>query len=303
MTTGSQNTNIGLRHLRALHAIRDEGSFARAADRLGVVPSALSETIRQLEEAAGLPLFDRRMRPPQITPAGRSFLADTAPVLQDMARAMARMQDSARLGSGRLSIGASPSAIRDLLAPALRVFRADHPGVELIVHDGPADQLAELVAEGVLDLAIAGHSGDTPLLQRQAIQQDPFGLAVPAGHPLTRLGRAPGLEDIDPHSLIHLEGMTGTSRLLAGCPDLPAGLRTGPVRVQSTFGQLCLIRSGVGIGLLPRKAVMLFDDPGIVYLPVRGLALTRTISLIWPARRAMSHLSTRFIQIWHQTQA
>lgn len=295
--------NISLRHLRALHAIQDEGSFARAAERLGVVPSALSETIRQLEEAVGLPLFDRRMRPPQITPAGRDFLAETAPVLKDMARAMARMQDRARLGSGRLSIGASPSAIRDLLAPALRVFRRDHPRVELIVHDGPADQLAHEVAEGMLDLAIAGHSGDTPLLHHHPIEQDPFGLAVPQGHPLTRLGRAPGLEEIDPDSLIHLEGMTGTSRLLAGCADLPEAFRTGPVRVQSTFGQLCLIRSGVGIGLLPRKAVLLFDDPGIVYLPVRGLALNRTISLIWPARQAMSHLSTRFIEIWHQTQS
>lgn len=303
MKINSQNTNLNLRHLRALHAIRDEGSFARAADRLGVVPSALTETVRQLEEAAGLPLFDRRMRPAQITPAGLSFLAETAPALDAMDRALDRLRQRAELGTGRLSIGASPSAIRDLLAPALRVFRADHPRVELIVHDGPADQLAHEVAEGGLDLAIAGHSGDTPLLHHHPIERDPFGLAVPAGHPLTRLGRAPGLEDIDPDSLIHLEGMTGTARLLAGCADLPAGLRTGPVRVQSTFGQLCLIRSGVGIGLLPRKAVMLFDDPGIVYLRVRGLALTRTISLIWPARRAMSHLSTRFIQIWHETQA
>ncbi|TJZ90163.1 LysR family transcriptional regulator [Paracoccus gahaiensis] len=301
MTTGSQNTNIGLRHLRAVHAVRDEGSFARAAERLGVVPSALSETIRQLEEAAGLPLFDRRMRPPQITPAGRDFLVETAPVLQDMARAMARMQDRARLGSGRLSIGASPSAIRDLLAPALRVFRCDHPGVELIVHDGPADQLAQEVAEGVLDLAIAGHSGDTPLLHYRPITQDPFGLAVPQGHPLTQLERAPGLEDIDPDTLIHLEGMTGTSRLLASYADLPETFRTGPVRVQSTFGQLCLIRSGVGIGLLPRKAVLLFDDPNIVFLPIKGLSLARTISLIWPARRAMSHITTRFIEIWQRS--
>lgn len=302
MTTGSKVSNIGLRHLRALHAIRNEGSFARAAERLGVVPSALSETIRQLEEAAGLPLFDRRMRPPQITPAGQDLLADTTPVLQEMARAMARIQDSARLESGRLSIGASPSAIRDLLAPALRVFRAEHPKVELIVHDGPADQMAELVAEGTLDLAIAGYSGDTPLLQRHAIQQDPFGLAVPAGHPLTALGRLPELADINPSCLIHLDGMTGTSRLLAGCADLPEEFKSGPVRVQSTFGQLCLIRSGVGIGLLPRKAVVLFDDPEIAFLPVQGLVLERTISLIWPARRAMSYQSTRFIGIWRQMQ-
>ncbi|WP_236638194.1 helix-turn-helix domain-containing protein [Mangrovicoccus ximenensis] len=60
MKTDSENTNFSLRQLRAVHAVWTEGSFARAADRLGVVPSALSETVRQIEELAGGPLFDRR---------------------------------------------------------------------------------------------------------------------------------------------------------------------------------------------------------------------------------------------------
>ena len=88
MKINADNTNLNLRHLRALHAIRATGSFARAADLLGVVPSALTETIRQLEESAGLPLFDRRMRPPQLTPAGEELLAETGPALMALDRAL-----------------------------------------------------------------------------------------------------------------------------------------------------------------------------------------------------------------------
>ena len=67
MKSDSENTNFNLRHLRAVHAIWQEGSFVRAAERLGVVPSALTETVRQIEDIAGGALFDRRSRPPEPT--------------------------------------------------------------------------------------------------------------------------------------------------------------------------------------------------------------------------------------------
>lgn len=297
MKINSQNSNLNLRHLRALHAIWREGSFARAADQLGVVPSALTETIRQLEESAGVPLFDRRMRPPQLTPAGLEFLQETRPLIEGLDQALDRLQQSADLGRGTLNLGASPSTISNLVAPAIHRFRSDHPAISLRLHDGPADELAGMVIEGTLDLAIAGYSGSSSSLQLAEIDRDPFGLAVPKHHPLSRLGRPPRLDDIDPATLVHLDEGTGTARLLSEHPGLPARLKTGSLRVQSTFGQLCLIRAGVGVGLLPKKAVRLFDDPKLDFLPVEDLQLERRISLIWPARRAISHVAARFIQI------
>ena len=96
MKLDSENTNFNLRHLRAIHAVWSEGSFARAADRLGVVPSALTETVRQIEEIAGGALFDRRSRPPAPTPLGLAFLKDTAPVLEALDLSLSRVRDRAR---------------------------------------------------------------------------------------------------------------------------------------------------------------------------------------------------------------
>jgi DNA-binding transcriptional LysR family regulator len=59
LKTVSEKMNLKFRHIRALQAIQAHGSFGRAAAELGVVPSALSETIRQLEDNIGAPLFDR----------------------------------------------------------------------------------------------------------------------------------------------------------------------------------------------------------------------------------------------------
>ena len=294
MKIDAENTNFNLRHLRAIHAIWAEGSFARAADRLGVVPSALTETVRQIEEIAGGSLFDRRSRPPVPTPLGLEFLKDTAPLLDALDQSLTRLRAQARGLHGALRLGAAPSAITPLIAPAIARFRAEHPRVILTLHDDVAETLAAMVADGRLDLAVAGRARSSPDLVQTEIAADPFGLACCAEHPLARRRAPVRLADIDPQALIHLGTETGSSRLLAAHPGLPETLKTGPLRSHSTIAQLCLVRAGIGVALLPRNAVGLFNDPGIVFVPVSDLVLERKLYLLSPARRALSPTAERF---------
>ena len=298
MKIDAENTNFNLRHLRAIHAIWAEGSFARAADRLGVVPSALTETVRQIEEIAGGALFDRRSRPPVPTPLGLEFLTDTAPLLDALEQSLIRLRARARGLHGALRLGAAPSAITPLIAPAIARFRAEHPGVILTLHDDVAETLAAMVADGRLDLAAAGRARSSPDLVQTEIAADPFGLACCAYHPLARTGAPVRLSDIDPQALIHLGTETGSSRLLAAHPGLPETLKTGPLRSHSTIAQLCLVRAGIGVALLPRNAVGLFNDPGIVFVPVSDLRLERKLYLLSPARRTLSPTAERFRAIF-----
>ena len=66
MKINSENLNLNLRHLRAMQAIAQQGSFSVAASVLGIVPSALSVIVRQIDESLGAPLFDRSSRPAAI---------------------------------------------------------------------------------------------------------------------------------------------------------------------------------------------------------------------------------------------
>lgn len=297
MKINSENTNLNLRHLRAVHAIWQEGSFARAAERLGVVPSALTETVRQLEESAGIELFDRRVRPPRPTAPGLQFLEETRPLVEGLDRALSRLRDNASLARGSLTIGASPSAISGLVAPALALFRKAHPAITITLHDDIAERLASLVSDGTLDLAIAGRAGTSPDLIQTEISRDPFGLACRRDHPLAKIGRPVRLDDVDAGSLVHLDPNTGTARLLAHHEALPMAMRQGDLRAHSTVGQLCLIRAGVGVALLPREAVLLFNDPALVFVPIEDLRLTRSLFLVQPARRGVSHVASRFIAL------
>lgn len=289
----SLNLNINLRHLRSIHAIRRQGTFARAALELGVVPSALTETVRQVEEALGAPVFDRSQRPALPTPLGLAFLNETAPLLDGLELAITRARADAGLEAGFLAVGAAPSAISGLVGPALARFRSRHPGIRCRLHDDIAERLAELVVDGALDVAVAGRARQTPDIRHTLLMRDRVGLACATSHPLART-KVARLSDIDATEVISLDASTGTQQLLSTA-DLPACLRDGPVQAHSTVAQLCMIRAGLGVGLLPENAVGLFGDPRIAFVPLEDLDLWRSLYLLEPARRAQSHIAQAFV--------
>ena len=294
MKTAPENMNLNLRHLRALHAVAAEGSFSAAAEKLGVVPSALSELIRQLETTIGAPLFDRRTRPPSITPLGENFLLDTEPLLDGMDRAVSRLRQSAGLEDGTLLLGASPSAISEILVPILQDFLHIRPGLRCTLHDDIAETLARMVSDGRLDLAIAGRAQHSPDLRQRYILRDPVGLACSADHPLANKNTV-AIDDLSADILIGLDANTGTQHLLTSCPAIPRSFLTPRLQAHSTIAQLCMIRAGLGVALLPRNAVMLFRDPQICFVPVAGLDLWRSLYLLEPARRPLTEAARAFI--------
>ncbi len=295
MKVYSRNTNISLRHLRALHAIWREGSFSRAAEGLGVVPSALSETVRQVEDRAGGLLFDRRRRPAVPTPLGLGFLKETAPILDEFDGALERLCNRPHDRRDAIRIGAAPSAITPLVAPVIGAFRNDHPDVSILLHDNVAETLADMVADGELDFAVAGRARTSPELVQTEIGADAFGLACRRDHPLAQRGGPARLEEIDPKSIIHLSGRTGSAMLLAESASLPSDMTSGLLQTHSTIAQLCLIRAGVGVALLPHNALMLFKDPGLCFVPIVNLSLVRRLFLLQPAQRALPDLAKTFV--------
>ncbi len=287
--------NINFRHLRALHTVATEGSFGAAADALGVVPSALSELIRQLETDIGAPLFDRRTRPPTLTPLGREFLEDTSSLLGGLDRAVLRLRQRAGLETGTLHLGASPSAISELLAPVLSRFLEGRPGVSCILHDDIAEKLAGMVSEGLLDIAIAGRAHHSADLRQRPILRDPIGIACPSTHPFAT-AEGVNLSDIRADELIGLDDETGSHQLLVGCDAIPRDFLQPRLKAHSTIAQLCMVRAGLGLALLPRNAVLLFRDPDIRFVRVEGLDLWRTLYLLEPARRPLTEAARAFVE-------
>lgn len=295
MKVFSENTNIGLRHLRAALTVMEEGSFSRAAQRLGVVPSALTETIRTLELECGTAIFDRKTRPVRATEAGEAFLEGAQDLLDRFELSLTNLRQVGGLKRGRLAIGAAPSAVLSPLSDAIMKFRADHPGIDIIVHDDVAERLAGMVVNRTLDFALAGPGFESAELDGRKISEDPFGLVCHRDHQLARSSRPIVLADINPEDVIALDGQAGIARMLADCPELPPRLTMGRIQTFSTIAQLTLISRNAGVALLPQQAAKVIQSDDIVFRAIADFRLIRSLYLLTRNRSNLPPAAERFV--------
>ena len=134
-----------LADLTAFVAVADELSFRAAAARVGVTPSALSHTMRQLEERLGVRLLHRTTRSVALTDQGRRLLERLRPAFTQITSALEELDQERRRPSGRLRIHASAGAAAAAIAPVWDRFLATYPDVhlDLQVDDAPVDIVAK----------------------------------------------------------------------------------------------------------------------------------------------------------------
>ena len=130
--------------LNTFVAVAEEGRFASAAVRLGVTASAVSQSIRRLEDRVGLRLFVRTTRSVALSEAGETLLRQVKPALDQLARADKVIADHQSQPTGRARISVSAAAMELLIASILPAFRDAHPGftLEIVVEDRLADPVA-----------------------------------------------------------------------------------------------------------------------------------------------------------------
>lgn len=157
-------------HLRAFLVVADRLSFSQAADALGVKPSALSHTIRALEERLSVQLFNRTTRSVALTPAGRALAARIGPAMQAIGGALADTRRFADRPSGTVRLVATRTAARFEVAPVLARFAAATPDVVLDLT--VTDAIVDFVAEGY----------DAALRPGEVVDQDMISIRIGPDH-------------------------------------------------------------------------------------------------------------------------
>jgi len=141
----------GLAELDAVVAIARAGSFRSAALALGLSTTALSNAVAKLESKLGVRLFNRTTRSVALTDAGRTFVEQVAPALQDIHGAMDAVRSHQTTPSGTLRINAFAAGAREIISPLVLEFLRRHPGVHVdLVTEG---RLVDIVADG-FDLGV-----------------------------------------------------------------------------------------------------------------------------------------------------
>lgn len=141
----------GLTELTAIIAIAKRGSFRAAARDLEMSATALSSAVAKLEASLGVRLFNRTTRSVSLTDAGRRFVEQVGPALQEIAHAMETVRSQQTVPAGTIRINAFPTAARAIMAPLIVAFVRRYPQVHVdIVTEG---RLVDIVADG-FDLGV-----------------------------------------------------------------------------------------------------------------------------------------------------
>jgi DNA-binding transcriptional LysR family regulator len=147
---------VELRRLRHATVLARQGSFARAAQFLGLTQPSLSRSIAALERSVAMPLFDRGRGGVWPTPAGQLLLGRSEALLAGEADLRRELALLAGLAAGRVDVVCGPYPLEISVGPALRRLLADHPALAVSVVASDGDDITRDVLAGRVDLAVIG---------------------------------------------------------------------------------------------------------------------------------------------------
>ena len=170
---------MNLSALRTLLEVAQVGSFAVAAERLGLTLSAVSTQLKNLEQELNTSLFDRSFRPPRMTPEGRRILSHARTIMAETQkiRTIGEPDDAVR---GSYRIGFIPTAMVRLMPRFLIASSSRYPEAKFVVESGLTADLIQRLKQGELDIALVTQTpSNTEGLVFQALLDERFVLAVP----------------------------------------------------------------------------------------------------------------------------
>jgi DNA-binding transcriptional LysR family regulator len=262
-----------LRHLKYFVAVAAELHFGRAAERLNISAPTLSHQIGALESMLGAKLFTRKTKSAvTLTHSGKRFLTEAQETLKQAAHAELVGRRAGRGDAGSIAVGYVFSAgCGGLVSATLASFRKSHPEVSFQLARMQTFAQFKALIDGTLDIAFTRAPQRYPSgLTGFIVEQQPFWLAIPEGHPLAaRKQVTPAMLVDESFIAMSLEMETGFWGNIAAVTPPGTSLRIVE-RAPDAFTVLALVGAGVGISVLSASLVRI-AMPGVTFRRIAGV--------------------------------
>ncbi|OBZ22207.1 LysR family transcriptional regulator [Pseudomonas protegens] len=276
-----------IRHLWLFLAVAEEQNFSRAAKRLGMSQSPLTEQIQVLEHALKVKLFDRSRRGAQLTPVGAAILPAVRKFAEQLERLELAVHEAVAGQTGLLTIGAITSAMLDVLPPLIEQLKADYPQLTVSVREIDSVEAIPALEAGDIDLAFARLEGDLGASVRSLpLTEDRLAVALPADHPLASRSRI-SLSSLANEPLVMFSRRVSPvyfDNLIATCRDSGFSPRVLH-EVRSVASQIAFVSCGQGIALVPASLKTVAPD-NVVLRPLSQRLNVVTTAMAWNSTRA-----------------
>ena len=284
---------VELRHLAALQALAAEGSFGRAAVRLGYTQSAVSQQIATLEKIVGERLVERPggPRPVSLTEAGRLLVRHAESIVARLQAAQADLHALRAGEAGTLRVGTFQSVGARVLPEIIRAYTAAWPAVDLVLVEMDDEEIEAALERGELDVGFVLLPVLDAPLEAVELLRDPYVLVTPASSPLAH--GSPTLEQIAAEPLIGF-------RSDRSIEPVEAALHGAGVEPRFSFRSndnptvQALVAAGIANAVMPRLTI----DEADRRVAVRDLEAVppRVIAIAWHRDRYHSPAARAFVE-------
>ena len=259
------------RYLRYFAAVAEHQSFTRAAEKLRVAQSAISQQIRTLEEELEVKLLLRTKRSVKLTAAGHALLREAKDIFDRVEQSTVEVRRAAQGETGTLSIGCFAGSSFLFLPELIRAYRTRHPAVRVQLHDQTISEQLEALQFGRIDMAFT-----RPLPQmiagrfvQERVYRDCVVAVLPAHHALAG-SRKISLEKLANEDWVLLrrssapESVDEFTRLCTSAGFSPRVI-SEPARMRTV---LMTVAAGIGVSL-SATCFRSFGQPGVIFVPIQ----------------------------------
>jgi len=275
--------SLELRQLRHFVTVADELHFGRAAERLHMTQPPLSQSIANLEELLGAPLFLRNRRQVTLTAAGSALLPEARRLLADAGALPDLVRRVAEGRAGRLTLAFVSTADYSVLPSILQRYRAAFPDVQLVLREATSDVQAEELLQGRIDAGfvippLPGMSDSA--LDYMKVLEEPLILCAPAG--LLQGSGPVALRELPPLPLVIFPRAAAPALHDAILSCFRAAGITPVIGQEALQMQtiVSLVSGGMGLALVPQSVSNLMRA-GVEYRALREPTPLTELGLAW----------------------
>jgi DNA-binding transcriptional LysR family regulator len=286
-----------MRQLRAFAMLARTGSFTMAAKQLYLSQSAVSHSMKALEQEVGCRLLDRMGKKVLLTQAGETLLHHTEKILQEMDIARSALDDLGKWGRGRLRVGASTTACQYILPPVLRDFKEEFPKSLISIEPGDTGKGLELLRSNRIDLAIMLEPKNEEHLDFHPLFSDDLTFLVGAMHPWV-VDRQVVRAEIPKQNYVLYNKGSYTFRLIEQYFREENMVLNTVIELGSMDAIKELIKLGLGISIMaPWIAAKELEAKSLVALPLGKRKLKRNWGIAHWQNRRLTLAEETFIKL------
>ena len=285
-----------LSQLEVFLTVARERRFSRAAEKLFRTQSAVSQTIRKLEDELGEPLFDRSSREGVLTDAGQTLKEYAEKLVNLRADAQEALVELRQLQNGKLSIAANEFTALYLL-PVLTEFRRLHPMIKVTVQRSLGSHIPDDLLRHPVEMGVLTYDPQDPRLRSIVVYQDELTFVVPPTHPLAS-GKQISIRQLGAEVFVaHIVNSPYREKVIEAFRRYKTPLHMD-VELPTLQAITRFVSMGNGVALVPEISVQSELARGeLVRIPVRELSFHRKLRLVYRKEASLSHAGRAFLQV------